>query len=126
MIKLIWTGRPITKKNHGRIVMRGKYPIMLPSEQFLDYQEQCLWQIGKYGNLKIDYPVNVKCLYYMPTRHKVDITNLLNATHDILVEGGVLADDNSEIVVSVDGSRVFYDKDNPRVEIEIEGMKDEL
>ena len=55
----------------------------------------------------------------MPTRHRVDLTNLLNATNDILVKAGVLEDDNCKIVVSHDGSRVFYDKENPRVEIEI-------
>jgi hypothetical protein len=31
-----------------------------------------------------------------------------------------LADDNSNIVVSMDGSRVLYSKENPRTEIEIE------
>ena len=47
------------------------------------------------------------------------MTNLMEATHDILVHCGVLADDNSKIIVSVDGSRVEYDKNNPRTEIEI-------
>jgi Holliday junction resolvase RusA-like endonuclease len=55
----------------------------------------------------------------MPTRRKVDITNLLSATHDILTKHNVIADDNMDIVVSVDGSRVFYDKENPRTEITI-------
>ena len=55
----------------------------------------------------------------MPTKRRVDLTNLMEATHDILVHCGVLADDNSKIIVSVDGSRVEYDKNNPRTEIEI-------
>ena len=65
-------------------------------------------------------PLNMRCLYYMPTRRKVDLCNLLEATCDIFVEAGVLEDDNSAIVVSHDGSRVLYDKDNPRVEICLE------
>lgn len=47
----------------------------------------------------------------------MDLVNLLEATCDILVHYRVLEDDNSKIVVSHDGSRVLYDKENPRVEI---------
>ena len=69
--------------------------------------------------------VNVRCIYYMQTRRKVDLANLIEATCDILVKAGVLADDNSQIVAAHDGSRVEYDKNDPRVEIEIEEMEDD-
>ena len=55
----------------------------------------------------------------MPTRRIVDLTNLEEAIDDILVKYGVLKDDNSRILVSHDGSRVLYDKDNPRTEVTI-------
>ena len=67
----------------------------------------------------IDYPVNIKALYFMPTRRKVDLCNLHEALCDVLVKYGVIEDDNSRIVVSMDGSRVLYDKYNPRTEVEI-------
>ena len=60
----------------------------------------------------------------MPTRRRVDLVNLLEATDDVLVHYGVLEDDNSNIIVSHDGSRVFYDKENPRTEIYIETIKE--
>lgn len=44
---------------------------------------------------------------------------------DILVDAGILKDDNSNIVAATDGSRVLYDKSNPRTEIFIEEMEDE-
>ena len=66
--------------------------------------------------------MNVRCVYYMPTRRRVDLTNLLEATDDLLVRAGVLADDNSQIVAAHDGSRVRLDRENPRVEIEIISM----
>lgn len=56
-------------------------------------------------------------------KRKVDLANLIEATCDILVKAGVLADDNSHIVAAHDGSRVDYDKKNPRVEIWIEEME---
>lgn len=69
--------------------------------------------------LNINEPVTVRCMYYMPTRRRVDLVNLLEATHDLLVKYEVLADDNCGIIYSVDGSRVLYDKENPRTEVEI-------
>jgi Holliday junction resolvase RusA-like endonuclease len=50
------------------------------------------------------------------------MVNLMEATLDILVDAGVLADDNSRIVVSHDGSRVMLDRENPRAEITITRM----
>lgn len=69
-------------------------------------------------------PYNIRALYYMPTRRRIDLTNLLAATDDILVHYGVIQDDNSSIVGGHDGSRVHYDKDNPRVELYIEPLSD--
>ena len=73
----------------------------------------------------IDYPVNVKAVFYMPTRRKVDISNLNSAIHDILVDARVISDDNRDVVAATDESRVYYDKNNPRVEITITPIDEE-
>ena len=122
-MKIVLYGKPITKKNNGRIVTNGSRPYLLPSKQFVRYEKDCRKQITGNYRKGIDYPVNLKVIYYMPTRHRVDLTNLLNATNDILVDCGVLKDDNSRIIVSHDGSRVKYDKENPRAEIFIERVE---
>lgn len=115
-------GDPRTKKNSPRYV-GGKYPRLLPSKAFTDYQEAVGWQIkGKCK--KIDYPVNIKAVYYMGTRRRVDLSNLNSSLHDILVHYGVLVDDNRDIVATTDGSMVLYDKAQPRVEIEITDKQD--
>lgn len=119
-MQLILYGRPITKKNSSRIVKCGAYSKILPSKQYVAYEKDCLRQITGKFKLGLDGRYNLKCLYYMPTRHRVDLVNLLEATCDILVAAGVIVDDNSKIIASHDGSRVLYDKDNPRVEIFME------
>jgi Holliday junction resolvase RusA-like endonuclease len=73
-----------------------------------------------------DKPVNVKALYYMPTRGKVDLINLHAALHDVMVKYGTLPDDDCRVIVSTDGSRVRYDKDNPRTEVTITETQNEL
>ena len=113
---------PITKKNSQQIVQNTKTgkPYIIQSKSYRLYEKQAGWFINRgLQDLKIAAPVNIKCLYYMPTKRRVDLTNLLEATDDILVKYGVLEDDNSNIVVSHDGSRVLLDRDNPRTEITI-------
>ena len=94
-----------------------------PARRSCSIRKKCLWQIKRPYN-PITARVNVRCVYYMATRRKVDLANLIEATCDILVTAGVLADDNSRIVAAHDGSRVELDRKNPRVEIEIEEMED--
>ena len=114
----IWLpGDPRTKKNSQQIRRRGDRHWIAPSEAYRTYAGACSFMIPSKMRLHIDHPVNVQCVYHMATRRKVDLVNLLEATLDILVEAGVLADDNSRIAASHDGSRVQYDRDNPGVEI---------
>lgn len=118
-LKLVLKGRPITKKNSSQIVRAGNRHMVLPSPQYRAYEKECLLQIPNKHKQRIDFPVNVQCIYYMPTRHKCDLVNLLEATLDILVKAGVLEDDNCRIVASHNDCRVDHDKYNPRVEITI-------
>lgn len=61
----------------------------------------------------------------MHTRRVVDLVGLLQAVDDVMVHYGTIKDDNSRIVAGHDGSRVIYDKERPRTEIEITRMEDE-
>lgn len=126
MIKRIIPLPPITKKNSQRIIHIKGRPCIIPSKQYKDYEKDI--ENGNYlywEDEEIGYPVEVKCHYYMPTRRRVDLVNLLEATDDLLVHFHILEDDNSKIVVSHDGSRVFYDKENPRTEIYIKAIDEQ-
>ena len=117
-------GPPRTKKNHQRILRgAGGKPTIAQSKEYIQYEKDCLWQIRSPPQ-PLAGPVNVKCLYYMPTRRRVDLTNLLEATDDILVRAGVLSDDCAAVVAGHDGSRVLLDRKRPRVEITITEMEE--
>lgn len=108
---------PITKKNHQQIVKAGGRLLVIPSKQYKEYEKACEEFMPDCEI--ITAPITLKCIYHMPTRRKVDITNLLQATCDVLVKYKVIADDNNEIVASVDGTRVIYDREHPCTEVEI-------
>lgn len=126
MIKYTVKLPPISKKNSQQILINRatNRPFIMPSKQYKEYEKNALWFLKPLPKRPIDIAVEVKCTFYMPTKRKVDLTNLLEAIDDILVKAGVLADDNSTIVASHDGSRVLYDKENPRTEIVITSYTD--
>lgn len=122
MIKFTLPIRPATKKNSGQIIRnRRGIPRLIPSERYLQFEKDCqpyfkqvLNQIGQ-----IDYPINLQAVFYVETKQRIDLPNLLNAVDDAMVKSELILDDNRDIIASHDGSRVYHDKFNPRIEIEI-------
>lgn len=125
VIKFTVKTAPITKKNHQDILRNPKTgkPFVSPSAQYRQYERDAMWFIPR--GIFINEPVNIKCLFYMPTKRKCDLTNLLEAIDDVMVKAGLLADDSYDIIEGHDGSRVLFDKDNPRTEVEIQFLKKE-
>lgn len=118
---------PITKKNSQQILtnQRTGKPFIAPSRQYKKYEQTAMWYLTPKPKAPLSGRYRVATVFYMPTRRKVDLTNLMEAAHDVLVAAKILADDNNAIIASVDGSRVLYDKSNPRTEIFIEELEDE-
>ena len=112
------TGHPVTKKNSQRLIYAKGRIIPIPSSQYKIYEEQALRQIRfQYLGEPLDCPLNLSVVYFMGTRRKCDLTNLLQSTQDILVKAGVIADDNYTIITRLNDCAVDYDKKNPRCEI---------
>lgn len=117
---------PITKKNSQQILKtKDGRPFIAPSKAFTDYQASAGWYLKPRPIKPVSEAVTVKCLFYMPTHRRVDLNNLLEAATDMLVKFRILADDNYCVVASHDGSRVLYDKENPRTEITITRFEEE-
>lgn len=125
---------PKTKKNSHRIAgcgprcpVCGKY-----AKQFVrnaDQTTEFSFSAAKYLQPKpkkpIEGPVQLVYRLYTETWHRKDDLNLYEALDDILVKEGILRDDDRKTIRSRDGSRVLYDKDNPRAEIYIYEYREE-
>ena len=107
---------PRTKKNNMRIIYSKGRPILLPSEKYVQFEKDCQPYLEP---LNIDYSVNVEAIYHRPDKRRVDLCNLHEALCDVLVKYNVVKDDNCNIIYSMDGSKVVYDKDNPGIELTI-------
>lgn len=126
MIKFTIPVSPKTKKNSGQIINVKGRPILIPSPQYREFEKECLPFLNhvKATTGVINYPVNLQCVFFVETRRRVDLANLLNAIDDAAVKSGLILDDNRDIIAAHDGSRVFHDKINPRIEITISEMQD--
>jgi len=131
VLKYVIKGCPRTKKNSQMIAGAGKRcPVCHKFEnQWIkqgkahdEYAELAGWQLRPRPVNPIEWPINIKCLFYMDTNRIVDQLNLLACVDDLLVNNGIIKDDNSRIVKAHDGSRVLLDRDNPRTEIYITRM----
>ena len=118
---------PITKKNSQQILTnhRTGKPFIAPSKQYKKYEQAAMWYLTPKPKAPLSGSYNIRLLFYMPTRRKVDKTNLESAIMDVLVDAKILADDNRNIVAATDGTRVYYDKENPRTEIYIEDFTED-
>lgn len=115
---IILPGHPAIKKNSNPT----RNGMRLPNKNYVpyaDYNIAYLNKLGKETNFgTISSPVTLQFLFYRRDRRTVDISNLYEAPQDVMVRGGILADDNSSIVVSHHSdSRVLVDKSYPRTEI---------
>lgn len=113
-----------SKKNSQEIRYNratGK-PFISQSKLYQEFERECGYSLNKYKT-NINYPINLKCTFYVPNKRKRDLSNLLNAIQDVLVKYKVIADDNYNIVQSVDGSRIIYEKNKQETIVEIEELK---
>lgn len=98
--------------------------MVIPSKLYREFEKECLKQIENKYKKKINYPVNIKAVFYTETRRRIDLTNLLEALDDMLVKAEVIEDDCRDIVASHDGSKVYWNKENPHIEIEITKLEE--
>lgn len=117
---------PVTKKNSHRIAGKGErcplcnkfhYQFIRNGNGTLKYAMEAQKFLVPLPPEPISCQVQLVYKIYTPTRRVVDDLNLYESLDDILVKSGVLKDDNRSIIRSRDGSRVLYDKANPRSEI---------
>ena len=116
---------PVTKKNSQQVVRtKDGRTFISQNKRYKNYAasaDMILKAARGRNDIRepISEPVNVRAIFYRNTKKIVDLTNLQECLHDVLVDAGILADDSCRIIVSTDGSRVRYDHENPRTEVVI-------
>lgn len=143
-IRFTVTGAPRVKKNNQRVAFNGRFSTKYNTQTYKDWEstarDELALQLLQYReHLPITTPVNLCCIFYMPTLGRVDLSALYEGIQDVLASKDkydkagrlksrglyILEDDNFKIVAGHDGSRVRLDRERPRMEITITPMAEE-
>jgi Holliday junction resolvase RusA-like endonuclease len=111
-------GRIPSKKNSKIMVCRGRYPILLPSAKYQEWHKDASKQLTGAHRGKI-CPTMIEIKVFSPDSRKSDLTNKAESIMDLLVDNGVLEDDNWFCCPNISLKFGGTDKDNPRAEIKI-------
>ena len=113
-------GAPAVKKN-SQTFAGGRRPVLIKSKAYQLYELEAIRHLEQQErpSKPIDFPIVIVYFFYRSSKGRADISNLYEAPQDIMQEVGIISDDNSDIIIGHDWSRVFYDKNNPRTEIRI-------
>ncbi len=113
-------GRIPSKKNSKMIVCRGKFPQVLPSKSYTEWHKEASRQLVGIPRLKI-CPKVVELSFYAPDKRATDLTNKAESVMDLLVDNGVIEDDNWFCCGFISLLFMGVDKENPRVIVDLEG-----
>lgn len=97
------------------MICRGTRPILISTPAYSAWHEEQMWMLKKY-KMNFDF-CQVVLKFYAPDKRPADLSNKAESVMDLLVDSGILKDDNWFVVHNL--SLVFggVDKENPRVEI---------
>ena len=114
-------GQTASKKNSKRIFCRGKYPTVLPSKAHEEWHTMAsqTFKMPRSKDLPLETTHSVTLTFYSQTKRKFDLTNHAESVMDLLVDLGVIADDNMVVVPNVQLVYGGLNRSNPHVDIEI-------
>lgn len=124
MYKITLSGIPPAKKNSKRWIMRGQRKFLIPSQRHYDWHEGASYEIAK-ESVKIRKqlplkPILIEILFFCGDKRRRDSTNSAESVMDLLVDVGLIKDDNMQEVPDL---RLTYmgtvAKENVRTEINI-------
>lgn len=94
MQKVIWGNTP-SKKNSKIMVCRGKFPILLPSSRYTEWHKDALLQLT---GMKPIASKQLVLTFYAGDNRKFDLSNKCESIMDLLVDAGLIEDDNYSVI----------------------------
>ena len=117
---LVLKGRIPSKKNQRRRIMRGGRIFDVPSKDYEAWHEEKLWELKSQDTTKVENISRIEITFYAPDKRRADKTNKAESIMDLLVDVGVIEDDNwfvfPELLLKFGG----VDREFPRAEIIID------
>lgn len=108
-----------SKKNSKTVVCRGSRPFIFPSEAHRKWHKEQLLTLKGRLYKPFDVVRVTEITFYPSTARKSDLTNKAESIMDLLVDAGIIEDDNWYVVGVLNLRFGGVDRENPRAEINI-------
>lgn len=114
-------GNVPSKKNSKRRVKRGAHVFMIPSAAHEAWHGPALWDVKRQwpSHLTLHNVEVAELIFYHGDKRANDLSNKAESVMDLLVDAGVIADDNWFVVPRLVLIFGGVDKQNPRVVIHL-------
>lgn len=112
----VFLGDTPSKKNSKNVVCRGARPYVFPSQAYQSWHSEQMVELYAAKRCEAN---TVEITIYPSSRRKGDLTNKAESIMDLLVDAGVLEDDNWFCVGRVNLAFGGVDKENPRAEVNL-------
>lgn len=117
-MKIVITGNIPSKKNSKQIVHSKGRTFLIPSKNHKDWHTEAMSQLA--GIKPVARQIErVELTFYPSTKRLFDLSNKAESIMDLLVDAGIIEDDNYSIVPKLILDIGEQDKKNPRCEISI-------
>ena len=116
---IIIKGRIPSKKNSRQTIYNKGRCLSIPSKRYNEWHEDASWQLKEQKVKFYENAVAMRIVFFAPDNRNADLTNKAESVMDMLVDNGIIKDDNWFVIKSIGLIFAGIDKDNPRVEIEI-------
>lgn len=112
---IILYGRIPSKKNSKMAIPIGKRCVLIPQKAYKEWHEISSWKLK--GKQSIPTPCKLEIIFYLPDARRTDLTNKTESIMDLLVDNGILPDDNCNEIPELSLIYRGIDRINPRAEI---------
>lgn len=86
--------RIASKKNSKRIIMVGRYPRLISSKQYLEFETKAIKHLRQsYPEAHFDGFVYINYLFYMKGKIDADTDNMEASINDVLEKAGIITND---------------------------------
>lgn len=117
---------PVSKKNNKNIAWNHKTgkPFIISSGRYNEWHRTAMAEITSQSRVEFDCPVKIQIDYYFPSYRRTDLDNKTSSILDLLVDSGILTDDNWRAVpeLIITGN---YSHNNPHTNIKITEIQNE-
>jgi len=121
VIKVVLKGRIPSKKNSRIVFVKNGRLMNLPSKDYVKWHKLASEQVSGIPKWETDGISKVELSIWAPDKRASDLTNKAESVMDLLVDNGIIKDDNWWIVNRVELIFKGVDRANPRCEVLIHG-----